>query len=67
MGWQGVLEWWRERRAKRCNVIVIGLDRAGKSTMVNALTGRADRKVVPTVGVSQPRVLEREGKSGAVR
>lgn len=40
-----------------CNVAVIGLDGAGKTTIVNALTGKADRKVMPTVGINQPRVV----------
>ncbi|GBG34086.1 ADP-ribosylation factor [Hondaea fermentalgiana] len=44
-------------KALEGQVAVIGLDGAGKSTIVNALSGREDRKVVPTVGVNQPRIV----------
>jgi len=45
-------------RPKVANIAFIGLDGAGKTTIVNSLTGREDRKVIATVGVNQPRVIK---------
>lgn len=48
-------------KPREAKVAVLGLDNAGKSTIVNALSGRSDRKVIPTVGVNTERVISTVG------
>ena len=42
------------------NVIIIGLDNAGKTTLKTVFDGKVGASVVPTVGLSRPLVFQKE-------
>ena len=56
-------------RKKECNVLVVGLDNSGKSTVLNHFKPEDQRhtEIVPTVGFNVERFKSKERKSVSCR
>eukprot|EP00798_Chlamydomonas_sp_ICE-L_P018885 gene18885-25443_t len=59
--------WAKAKREKRVTLILIGLDNAGKSTLLNTIQGELDKETAPTMGFNPGGELATGGKFAKYR